>query len=108
MSRAPIALLPASPTPKVIHPHFLCGPGAPLTACRPGAGSMYLSFGFHGAARGMDLKTRAAKVAEIWKQLNWLEGYAEPGDSYLCGAELTLADFPEHGVTIGPDGTLSW
>ena len=54
---------------------------------------MYLSFGFHGAARGMDLKTRAAKVAEIWKQLNWLEGYAEPGDSYLCGAELTLADF---------------
>ena len=34
---------------------------------------MYLSTGWHGAARGMDLDTRAAKIAEIWKQLNWLE-----------------------------------
>ena len=34
---------------------------------------MYLSHGFHGATRGMDLPTREAKLSEIWQQLCWLE-----------------------------------
>ena len=32
-----------------------------------------------GAARGMDLQTRAAKLGEIWRQLSWLEAEARKG-----------------------------
>lgn len=44
----------------------------------------------------MDVPTRAAKLAEIWKQLSWLESYVSASvasGGYLAGAELTLADF---------------
>ena len=37
------------------------------------AGAMYLSTAWHGARRGMDIATREAKIAEIFKQLTWLE-----------------------------------
>merc|ERR1719230_1236425 len=42
----------------------------------------------------MDLPTRAAKLGEIWRQLNWLEGEAAaaPGGPHLLGTQLTLAD----------------
>jgi hypothetical protein len=100
---------------------------------------MYLSYGFHGPARGMDLPTREAKVgptprgaapppcraprpplgvsqsraaaavralrerransrparkiAELWKQLCWLDAEAaRAGGPHLLGAQLTLAD----------------
>merc|ERR1719215_902370 len=52
---------------------------------------MYLSTGWHWPARGLDLPTRAAKLAEIWKQLSWLEGQVV--GPCLCGEQLTLADF---------------
>eukprot|EP00406_Dinophysis_acuminata_P038537 CAMPEP_0179357852 /NCGR_PEP_ID=MMETSP0797-20121207/78622_1 /TAXON_ID=47934 /ORGANISM="Dinophysis acuminata, Strain DAEP01" /LENGTH=195 /DNA_ID=CAMNT_0021073083 /DNA_START=10 /DNA_END=595 /DNA_ORIENTATION=- len=53
--------------------------------------SMYLSNGWHGEARGMDLATRAAKFTELWKQLTWLnQNLVGP---YLVGERLTLADF---------------
>jgi hypothetical protein len=54
---------------------------------------MYLSFGWHGPARGMPLKIRAAKIHELWRQLNWLEDHVEQGSRYLVGNQLTLADF---------------
>ena len=55
----------------------------------------------------MDLPTRAAKLAEIWKQLSWLEAQVAasgPGPYLLGDDQLTLADltwFPTfcvHGV----------
>ena len=39
----------------------------------------------------MDIATREAKIAEIFKQLTWLEANKVDG-SCLCGDELTLAD----------------
>ena len=53
-------------------------------------GAMYLSTAWHGPARGMDLPSRAAKVAELWKQLSWLE--ATMAGPCLAGPQLSLAD----------------
>ena len=39
----------------------------------------------------MDIATREAKIAEIFKQLTWLEANKVDG-SCLCGEDLTLAD----------------
>ena len=46
----------------------------------------------------MDLKTREAKIGEIWRQLTWLEAqvsavHAAEGGTNLLGPLLTLADF---------------
>merc|ERR550525_641320 len=59
---------------------------------------MYLSTGWHGAARGMDLPTRAAKFAELWKQLSWLDSMVV--GPYLVGEQLTLADLTWFPTTI--------
>ena len=81
-----------------IHDLYIASPNC----CAPGfshcQGAMYLSYGWHGAARGMDLKTREAKIGEIWRQLTWLEAqvaalHKATGGSYLLGDQLTLADF---------------
>lgn len=82
-----------------IHDLYIASPNC----CAPGfshsQGSMYLSYGFHGAARGMDLPTREAKLSEIWQQLCWLEeqvanAHAACGEGCLLGGtDLTLADF---------------
>ena len=39
----------------------------------------------------MDTQTRAAKIAEIWKQLNWLEQNIK--GPFLAGNAVSLADF---------------
>ena len=67
-----------------IHDVYIASPNC----CAPGfshcQGAMYLSYGWHGAARGTDLPTREAKIGEIWRQLNWLE-------AQVCGlVELIL------------------
>jgi len=81
-----------------IHDLYIASPNC----CAPGfshsQGAMYLSNGWHGAARGMDLKTREAKIGEIWRQLTWLEAqvsavHAAEGGTNLLGPLLTLADF---------------
>ena len=64
---------------------------------------MYLSNGWHGAARGMELKTREAKIGEIWRQLTWLEAqvsavHAAEGGTNLLGPLLTF--FCDTIVTI--------
>merc|ERR1712187_1014646 len=61
-------------------------------------GAMYLSFGWHGPDRGMDLPTRAAKIAELWKQLSWLE--SQIVGPYLVGDEVSLADMTWYPTTI--------
>lgn len=43
-----------------------------------------------GKARAMDRPTRAAKLAEIWKQLTWLEGQVK--GPYMAGERVTHAD----------------
>jgi len=54
---------------------------------------MYLSpyvTKFCAAERVMDLDTRSKKLAEIWKQLNWLEDQCK--GPYLAGDKITHAD----------------
>ena len=46
----------------------------------------------------MDPKTRAAKIAEIWKQLTWLEDQVQ--GPYLAGDEITHADITWYPTTI--------
>lgn len=49
-------------------------------------------------ASSMDLATRAARLAEIWKQLRWLnDNMVGP---YLCGSKVTLADFTWFPTTV--------
>lgn len=73
------------------HDLYVASPNCTAPGFSHSQGSMYLSYGWHGAARGMDLKTRAAKLEEVWKQLNFLnESIKGP---YICGDKVTLADF---------------
>jgi len=51
---------------------------------------MYLSTGWHGAARGITIEDRAAKFEEIYKQLVWLE--AAVAGEYLSGSKVTMSD----------------
>jgi|EP01046_Picozoa_sp_COSAG06_P038373 glutathione S-transferase len=81
-----------------IHDLYIASPNITQPGFCHTQGAMYLSNGWHGAVRGMDLPTRAAKIAEIWKQLSWLEAEvaaatASGGGPYLLGdSQLTLAD----------------
>jgi len=77
-----------------LHDIYVASPNCTAPGFSHSQGAMYLSYGFHGAARGMNLGTRAAKMAELWKQLNALEAIAtrQPSSQYLAGGMLTLAD----------------
>lgn len=56
---------------------------------------------FTPAHRVVDRATRAAKIAEIWKQLAWLEDQlARGGGPYLAGAALTHADMTWHPTCV--------
>merc|ERR1712157_211106 len=80
------------------HDLYIASPNCTAPGFSHSQGAMYLSYGFHGAARGMDLKTRAAKVEEIWKQLTWLNGQIK--GPYMCGDRVSLADFTWYPTTI--------
>ena len=56
-----------------IHDLYIASPNTTAPGFSHSQGAMYLSRSWHGPARGMDLPTRAAKLGEIWRQLNWLE-----------------------------------
>ena len=78
-----------------VHDLYIASPNCTAPGFSHSQGAMYLSTGWHGAARGMDLQTRAAKLGEIWRQLSWLEAEARKeahGGPHLLGADLTLAD----------------
>ena len=80
---------------KRIHDLYIASPNTTAPGFSHTQGAMYLSMGHHGAARGMDLPTRAAKLGEIWRQLSWLETEVAArahGGPHLLGAQLTLAD----------------
>jgi len=78
-----------------VHDLYISSPNCTAPGFSHCQGAMYLSNGWHGPARGMDLPSRAAKIAEIWKQLCWLEAGASKAAAagpYLLGEQLTLAD----------------
>jgi len=78
-----------------IHDLYIASPNTTAPGFSHSQGAMYLSTGWHGPARGMDLPTRAAKLGEIWRQLQWLEAEAAksaPHGPHLLGEQLTLAD----------------
>lgn len=81
-----------------IHDIYISSPNCTAPGFSHSQGAMYLSYGWHGEARGMDLKTRAAKIAEIWQRLAWLDSHIV--GPYLCGSEVTLADFTWFPTTI--------
>jgi glutathione S-transferase len=77
-----------------IHDLYVASPNCTAPGFSHSQGAMYLSTGWHGAARGMDLPTRAAKMAELWKQMSWLEANCSPQGPYLLtGDSPSLADF---------------
>lgn len=81
-----------------IHDLYIASPNCTAAGFSHSQGSMYLSNKWHGVARGMDLPTRAAKVAELWRQLSWLEQQVAAVQKtpargpHLLGEQLTLAD----------------
>lgn len=76
-----------------IHDLYIASPNCTAPGFSHSQGAMYLSNGWHGVARGMDLHARSAKLAEIWKQLSWIEAQPTLGQGpHLCGEQLTLAD----------------
>lgn len=81
-----------------IHDLYIASPNITAPGFSHSQGAMYLSTEWHGKARGMDLVTRAAKIAEIWKQLSWLNrNIVGP---YLVGDKVSLADFTWFPTTI--------
>jgi len=78
-----------------VHDLYIASPNTTAAGFSHSQGAMYLSAGWHGAARGMDLKTRSLKLGEIWRQLSWLEAVvaakAHRGP-HLLGELRTLAD----------------
>ena len=52
-----------------VHDLYIASPNTTAAGFSHSQGAMYLSAGWHGASRGMDLKTRSLKLGEIWRQL---------------------------------------
>lgn len=52
-----------------VHDLYIASPNTTAPGFSHSQGAMYLSYGWHGPERGMDLPTRAAKIAEIWRRL---------------------------------------
>ena len=78
-----------------IHDLYIASPNCTAPGFSHSQGAMYLSTGWHGPARGMDLSSRSAKLAEIWKQLCWLEAeVAKTADEgpHMVGSSLSLSD----------------
>jgi len=81
-----------------VHDLYIASPNCTAPGFSHSQGAMYLSRAWHGEARGMDLKTRAAKLEEIWKQLTWLNGNI--AGEYLAGDVVTLSDMTWFPTTI--------
>jgi len=78
-----------------VHDLYIASPNCTAPGFSHSQGAMYLSNGWHGAARGMELASRAAKIGELWKQLSWLEAETQKVQArgpHLLGEQLTLAD----------------
>eukprot|EP00420_Gonyaulax_spinifera_P034744 CAMPEP_0197880678 /NCGR_PEP_ID=MMETSP1439-20131203/8398_1 /TAXON_ID=66791 /ORGANISM="Gonyaulax spinifera, Strain CCMP409" /LENGTH=344 /DNA_ID=CAMNT_0043500241 /DNA_START=33 /DNA_END=1067 /DNA_ORIENTATION=+ len=84
-----------------IHDLYIASPNCTQPGFSHTQGSMYLApyeTKFCAASRCMDKPTRAAKLAEIWKQLTWLEEHCK--GKYLAGDSITVADMTWYPTTI--------
>jgi len=76
-----------------IHDLYIASPNCTQPGFSHTQGAMYLSpyeTKWCKKERCMDKATRAAKLAEIWKQLSWLEENLK--GPYMVGEQLTIAD----------------
>lgn len=76
-----------------MHDIYIASPNSTQPGFSHTQGCMYLSpyvTEFCSAERVMKLDTRAKKLAEIWKQLTWLESQVK--GPYLAGDRITHAD----------------
>lgn len=73
------------------HDLYVSSPNSTQPGFSHSQGAMYLSNAWHGPRRGMSIEARAAKLAELWKQLTWLDNFMV-GNPFLAGDHLTLAD----------------
>mmetsp|Transcript_59032 Transcript_59032/g.140988 ORF Transcript_59032/g.140988 Transcript_59032/m.140988 type:complete len:271 (-) Transcript_59032:353-1165(-) len=77
-----------------IHDLYIASPNCTQPNFAHTQGAMYLppyQTKHAGAERAMDRATRAAKLAEMWKQLSWLEEEMT-ASPYMAGDRLTHAD----------------
>eukprot|EP00793_Prasinoderma_coloniale_P004948 PRCOL_00000709-RA len=84
-----------------IHDTYIASPNSTQPGFSHTQGAMYLApyeTPFCPPWRAMDRATRAAKLREIWKQLQWLEEQVR--GPYLAGAALTLADFTWYPTAV--------
>jgi glutathione S-transferase len=84
-----------------MHDLYIASPNCTQPNFSHSQGSMYLppyETPTYAAARTMDHKTRAAKLAEIWKQLSWLETQIK--SPYMAGDRITHADMTWFPTTI--------
>ena len=83
-----------------MHDLYVASPNCTQPGFSHSQGAMYLSASWHGPERGMSLEDRAAKFAELWKQLCLLEGSVRDGGGYLAGPEVTLSDMTWHPTAV--------
>ena len=86
------------------HDLYVASPNCTQPGFSHSQGAMYLApyeTPFCHASRCMDRETRAKKIAELWKQLSWLESYLESESSQgMVANQLSLADFTWFPTTI--------
>merc|ERR1712113_815885 len=78
-----------------VHDLYIASPNCTQPGFAHTQGCMYLApvvTKFCAKERVMKRDVRAAKLAEIWKQLNWLEGNISPDENGMVDGQLTLAD----------------
>ncbi|KAJ1456019.1 hypothetical protein M885DRAFT_463553 [Pelagophyceae sp. CCMP2097] len=74
-----------------LHDLYVASPNCTAPGFSHSQGAMYLSEEWHGVKRRVTLEERSAKLAEVWKQLLWLDTTLE-GNPYLVGGEASVAD----------------
>jgi len=82
-----------------IHDLYIASPNCTQPGFSHTQGCMYLSTAWHGAARAMDIDTRAAKLRELWQHLVWMEENMD-ASPFLVGDQMTLADMTWFPTTI--------
>ena len=88
-----------------VHDLYIASPNNTQPGFAHTQGAMYLApyeTPFTSKSRAMPVTaTRAAKIAEIWRQLSWLEAHLERrGGPYLAGATVTHADMTWHPTCV--------
>lgn len=84
-----------------VHDLYIASPNCSQPGFSHTQGSMYLApyeTQWCRPERAMDRPTRAAKLAEIWKQLTWLEEHVK--GPYMAGEELSVADMTWYPTCI--------